>query len=252
MVLKAVALWVSVLVLTTRLFKLHVWRWLFTTGANFPSLWASKVLLLLFSYLHMCELSSHCSAQGRGGDEWVNFLPKIQHYCRKGRECLSPELCLLCRCSGRIFVSVVNRWDSVLGEHGYKDVAFCSGLLEIAFLGAVILCFCYSLRLEHFFGTTEIQSSFCDVFLHRAMMAHLSATCNHSHFARLFQKQLIQVNDMFFLFFMKIYVKADMILPWPEKTNCLAILRFSYWNFFGRAKFSEWEFPSFTRNTNQW
>ncbi|XP_017661865.1 PREDICTED: codanin-1 [Lepidothrix coronata] len=30
----------------------------------------------------------------------------------------------------------------------------------------------------------------------RAMMAHLSATCNHSHFARLFQKQLIQVNDL--------------------------------------------------------
>ncbi|KAF1396754.1 Codanin-1, partial [Spheniscus magellanicus] len=27
----------------------------------------------------------------------------------------------------------------------------------------------------------------------RAMMAHLSATCNHSHFARLFQKQLIQM-----------------------------------------------------------
>lgn len=52
-------------------------------------------------------------------------------------------------------------------------------------------------------------------------MAHLSATCNHSHFARLFQKQLIQVNDFFF-FLMKMYIKADLVLPQPEKTNCLA------------------------------
>lgn len=118
---------------------------------HFPSLWASGVLLLLFSYLHICELSTHCSAQGRVGDGWVDFLPKERHYCRKGRVCLSPELCLLCRCSERIFVSMVSRWGSVLGKPGYKDVAFCSGLLEIAFLKAVILCFWYSLRLEHFF-----------------------------------------------------------------------------------------------------
>lgn len=65
------------------------------------------------------------------------------------------------------------------------------------------------------FSTTKFKSEFDNVFLHRAMMAHLSATCNHSRFARLFQKQLIQVNDLGCL--VTAHIKAGLILPWPEK-----------------------------------
>lgn len=71
-------------------------------------------------------------------------------------------------------------------------VSFEDSFLKSSY--AILLVYLEVRTLFFFFCTTEIQSTFCDVFFHRAMMAHLSATCNHSHFARLFQKQLIQVN----------------------------------------------------------
>lgn len=46
---------------------------------------------------------------------------------------------------------VSSRWGSVLGKLGYKDTAFFQWPLEIAFLKVGILCFWYSLMLEHCF-----------------------------------------------------------------------------------------------------
>lgn len=77
MVLKAVALWVSLLVFTTSILVTYVkvtfhhrskTRLRFKLR-NFSSLWVSEVLLLLISYLHMCELSTHFSAKRRVGAE---------------------------------------------------------------------------------------------------------------------------------------------------------------------------------------